>query len=505
MKVLFVSSEITPWVKTGGLGDVASALPQMLFKQGCDIKVLIPGYPAIKNAFPSAIEIARPHFLGGELPSCVLLSAKTPEGLPIYILDFPSYYEREGNPYIDVESGKDWHDNHLRFGLLSRVAAWLGSSVSTINWHPDLIHCNDWQSGLTPAYLKYLPNTRKCKTLITVHNLAFQGIFPQNLMGALALPDYSWSIGGVEFYGNISFLKAGLQLADYISTVSETYAQEIQTPEFGCGLELLLKYRQKNLIGIVNGVDENWSPQSDKYLTDTFVNFNCDNFQTQKSINRSALRQKLGLENNPDKPIFAVVSRLSPQKGLDLLVEIADKIINLPAQLVILGSGDKVLENKLQQIAQKYPGQCSLTLGFNEALAHQITAGSDMFIMPSRFEPCGLNQMYSQLYGTIPIVGGVGGLKDTVIGFSSDDINTKTISKNINKNTSKNLQIKNESGFVLTKTDSAELLKNIIFAHKLWRNKTLWHKLINNAINRNFSWQASANKYLTLYQEIINS
>lgn len=484
MKILFACSEISPWVKTGGLGDVSFALPKFLKKSGVDIRILIPAYPAIKLAFPDAREIARPHFLGGELPTCSILEAHCDDGMCFYLLDYPPYFERDGNPYLDINTGSGWHDNHLRFALLSRIAAWIGSSVSTINWHPEIIHGNDWQCALMPLYLKHTANTRKCKSLLTVHNLAFQGIFPQNTMASLAIPDNLWRLDGVEFYNNLSFLKAGLQLADFITTVSNSYAHEIQTPEFGCGLEKLLTFRRNNLIGIINGVDESFMPADDKFLTSPFSTFNTKNIKIKKPINRQALRQLLKLNTSPDMPIIGVISRLTHQKGLDLFAEIAEKVLALPAQIVLLGGGDKNLEKEFLALAKKHPQNCSVTIGFNEALSHQIEAGSDIFVMPSRFEPCGLNQMYSQLYGTIPIVRSVGGLKDTVINYSEKNLNLST-------------------GFVFSEDSSQALLQTIILANSVWKNKTQWSKLIENAANSNFSWEQSARKYLNLYQNLI--
>ncbi len=270
MKILFATSEIAPWVKTGGLGDVAGALPAALRALGHDVRVLVPAYPALLQSFPDAEEIARPHSLGGLLPSPGLREAVTPDGTPLLLLDYPPYFDRPGNPYLGPE-GRDWLDNHLRFGLLSRVAAWLGSEASTLDWQPDVIHCQDWQTGLAPAYLDYLPG-RRAKSLFTVHNLAFQGLFDHAALFELGLPDAAWSIDGVEYYGHLSFLKAGLQHADAITTVSPSYAREIQTEAEGMGMAGLLRHRSGKLTGILNGIDTTlWNPATDPHLAQTYT------------------------------------------------------------------------------------------------------------------------------------------------------------------------------------------------------------------------------------------
>jgi starch synthase len=477
MKILFATSEIAPWVKTGGLGDVAAALPAALRRLGLDVRVLVPAYPALTAAFPKAKEIAAPHWLGGLLPSATLREAKAANGLPLLLLDFPAYFDRAGNPYLGPE-GRDWLDNHLRFGLLSRVAAWLGSDHSTLKWRPDVIHCNDWQTGLVPAYLRYLPIDRHtaAKTLITIHNLAFQGVFDHASLFELGLPDAAWHMDGVEYYGHLSFLKAGLRLADAITTVSPSYAREIQTDHEGMGMAGLLRHRADRLTGILNGIDTaEWNPETDPHLAAPFHRYSAaDPFG--KAETKAALQAELGLEVRDDLPLFGVVSRLTYQKGLDMLAEVGQALLGLPAQLVVLGSGEPPLEQAFRTLAQNAPTRCAVTIGFNEALAHRIEAAADIFIMPSRFEPCGLNQMYSLRYGTPPIVRATGGLADTVV----DGIN----------------------GFSFAEPTAEALLEAVQRAVAAWHDKPVWQRIQQDGMGRDFSWAGPARQYAELYARL---
>ncbi|MDP2133558.1 MAG: glycogen synthase GlgA [Sulfuritalea sp.] len=476
MKILFATPELAPWVKTGGLGDVAGALPGALRALGHDVRVLVPAYPALLAGFPKAREIARPHWLGGLLPTPSLRQATAADGTPLLLLDYPHYFNRPGSPYLGPE-GHDWLDNHLRFGLLSRVAAWLGSEASTLSWQPDIVHCNDWQTGLAAAYLHYLPG-RRAKCLFTLHNLAFQGLFDRASLFELGLPDAAWSMHGVEFYGYLSFLKAGLQHADAISTVSPGYAREIQTEEEGMGMSGLLRHRAGQLTGILNGIDtEAWNPATDRHLAKTYTARRLDD----KAINKDALQAELGLEQRNDLPLLAVVSRLTEQKGLDLLLEVAPQLLELPAQLAILGTGAPALERGWSALAQKHPNQCAVTIGFDEALAHRIEAGADIFVMPSRFEPCGLNQMYSLRYGTPPVVRATGGLADTVI----DEADAR-----------------HGNGFVFGPATAAALLQALQRATAAWHDRPHWRRLQRHGMARDSSWQESAAHYVALYRQL---
>ncbi len=479
MKVLFATSEIAPWVKTGGLGDVAAALPPALRAQGLDVRVLVPAYPALRAAFPQAREIARPHWLGGLLPTAALLQATTPDGTPLLLLDFPPYFAREGNPYLGPEGG-DWLDNHLRFGLLSRVAAWIGSEASTLDWRPDVVHCNDWQTALAPAYLHYLQNGT-AKTLVTVHNLAFQGLFDHASLFELGLPDTAWGLDGVEYYGYLSFLKAGLRLADAITTVSPTYAREIQTDAEGMGMAGLLRHRTDALTGILNGIDTAaWNPATDSRLTKPFKHYDATRLAA-KAGNKMALQKQMGLAVDASLPLLGVVSRLTHQKGLDLLADIAVNLLALPVQLAVLGNGEHSLENAFRALARNHPGQCAVDIGFSETQAHRIEAGADIFLMPSRFEPCGLNQMYSLRYGTPPVVRATGGLADTVIDAADAE---------------------RGNGFVFAEPTAEALYAAIGRAVAAWHDQARWRRLQENGMAGDFSWAAPARRYAELYARL---
>jgi len=406
-RVLFVTPECAPLVKTGGLGDVSAALPAALHAQGIDVRMLLPGYPAVMAAYPSAPEIARITVLGHALS---LREAKLESGVPLYILDNARLYDRGGGPY-QADDGHDWDDNALRFGVLSRAAALLGSDASPLEWRPDVVHANDWPTGLAPVYLRFTSGKRAA-SLITIHNLAFQGVFERARFDGLELPSDSLGVDGIEFYGRYSFLKGALVYAEAINTVSPTYAKEIQTEELGFGLEGLLRHRSANLYGVLNGIDTAlWNPATDTLIPQRYGPLTLE----KKLTNKLAFKQRMGLGGSNDVPLFAMVSRLTHQKGIDLLAEAAERIVSMPAQLAIVGTGDKALVEKLQAMQARLAGKMSLFIGFDESLAHLLEAGADAFLMPSRFEPCGMNQMYSQRYGTPPVANATGGLVDTIV------------------------------------------------------------------------------------------
>ena len=478
--ILFATSEMAPWVKTGGLGDVAAALPVALCKAKQDVRVLLPNYPALQQAFPDAQEVAAIPALAPALPAARLLAVET-NGLPLLLLDCPVLFDHPGNPYLGPD-GHDWPDNAMRFGLLSRVAAWLGQPASTLNWQPDVVHCHDWQTALAPAWLQYEGGAA---SVITVHNIAFQGCFDKQLLGALGLPDRAWRFDGVEYHDQLSFMKAGLQLASRISTVSPTYAHEIQDAHFGYGLAPLLRHRRHDLRGILNGVDTAiWNPATDAALTQTYA----ANRLAGKRLNKAALQREMGLEETNDRPLFGVISRLTHQKGLDLLLTIGDGIPHLPAQLAVLGSGDKAMEAGFSALAERFPGQIAVKLGFDEGLAHRIEAGADCFVMPSRFEPCGLNQMYSLRYGTPPIVRATGGLADTVVDISETSLADKT-----------------GNGFVLENDSAHALWQAMERVCRSWQDKKLWQRIQQNGMRRDFSWEHAAAEYVGLYRDAVAS
>lgn len=481
LRVLFATPEIAPWVKTGGLGEVAASFALALRDEGVDLRVLVPYYPALQKVFPDAPVVAELKNPGGELPDSVLHAATTAAGIPLLLLDNPACYQRPGNPYLGP-GDRDWADNDIRFGLLGRVAAWLGSDACALDWRCEIVHCNDWQTGLAPAYLHYLPQ-RRARSVITVHNLAFQGIFEKQALARLGLPDHAWHINGVEYYGRLSFLKAGLQHADAITTVSPSYAREIQTDEGGMGLGGLLRWRGDSLVGILNGIDTKfWNPASDAFID---AHYDSERIEA-KAANKLALRRELGLDTHDDVPLLGVVSRLTKQKGLDLLPRIADALAKIPVQLAILGNGEPVLEQQLVKLAQHHPGMFATTIGFDERMAHRIEAGADIFLMPSRFEPCGLNQMYSLRYGTPPIVRATGGLADTVV-----DCNAATVRDG------------SANGFVFKDVSSAQLLATVRRAVNAWRNPVLWRRLQRQGMTADFSWQKSVRNYADVYEGLM--
>ncbi len=479
LRVLFVTSEIAPWQKTGGLGDISSALPEALARAGVEVRILVPAYPALRLAFPDARPIAEIPPPGGRLPASRLLQAATPGGVPLLLLDCPACFERPGGPYQSPR-GDDWPDNALRFGLLSRVAALLASNASPLLWRPDILHCNDWQSGLAPAYLHYL-HGGGVATVMTIHNLAFQGLFPPSTLADLALPQSAFVFDGVEFYGHLSCLKAGLQFADRITTVSPTYAREIQQAELGFGLDGLLRHRSAVLSGILNGVDASWNPATDPLLT---KHYDAQHLAA-KEANRRALRAELGLIGDVTAPLLAVVSRLTHQKGMDLLLTIADQLLDGPAeaQLVVLGNGERGFEAGLRALAARYPGRVAAMIGFDERLAHRIEAGADIFLMPSRFEPCGLNQLYSLRYGTPPVVRATGGLADTV-----SDCTPAALRAGL------------ATGFVFGPPDASALLAAANRAIDAWGKRRLWRRLQRNGMGMDFSWAKAAADYLDVYR-----
>jgi starch synthase len=485
LRVLFVTPEIYPLNKTGGLGDVSAALPAALREIKVDARVLIPGYPPVLKGLKYKRKIAeftaRPPF-----PASALLAARLTGGpstdVPVFIIDCPPLYDRGGGPYVD-EAGHNWRDNFLRFGLLSKIGAILSTDASTLSWRPDVIHCNDWQSGLAPAYLHFHEG-KKAGSLMEIHNLAFQGVFPPETAAQLGLPPASFSMNGVEYYGGMSFMKAGLYYADRIATVSPTYAKEIQAAPLGFGMEGLLAARAKHLSGILNGISvTEWDPATDPHLAQ---HYSLDN-PAPKAVNKRALQQVMGLPVDPRVLLFGAVSRITYQKGCDLLLEIARQLVEIPAQLVVLGTGEAVLEKELAALSSNYPGKIAIRIGFDEKLTHLIEAGADSFLMPSRFEPCGLNQMYSQRYGTPPVVHGTGGLLDTVV-----DCTPHTLADG------------SASGFVfhdMTAQGFGDALKRVAAAYA---NPRVWRCLKRNGMLKDFSWRSSAESYRKLYLSLLS-
>ncbi|MGA9665240.1 MAG: glycogen synthase GlgA [Gallionella sp.] len=479
LKVLFATSEVAPLIKTGGLADVSGALPAALRAIGVDVRVLVPGYSQVIEQLANHDVVANFDDLPG-FPSARLLSGAMANDVPLFVLDCPALYQRAGGPYQNTY-GHDWPDNALRFGLLSKAGALLGNSASPLAWRPDLVHCNDWQTGLTPAYLHFA--TGSVPSIISIHNLAFQGNFPPATVKQLHLPPSCYSIDGVEFHGNMSFLKAGMFYADYITTVSPNYAKEIQQPELGFGMQGLLTTRSDHLIGILNGIDtKEWDPATDTFLASQYSRAD----MSGKSANKEDLQVRMGLDIELDVPLLGVVSRFTHQKGLDLLLEIVPSLTRLPVQLAMLGSGDAKMQKSARDLSHLYPGKVSAMIGFSEELSHRIEAGADMFVMPSRFEPCGLNQMYSQRYGTPPIVNATGGLVDSVVDCTPATLNGGTA-----------------SGFVFDGMTAKNLIAVIQRAVGLYHDRHNWMALCKNCMAKDFSWKTSAAAYRAVYFKVL--
>lgn len=481
LKVIFATPEFAPLIKTGGLGDVAGSLPPALAELGVDVRVLLPAYPGVLDALGSAAAPPSSAALApaaGALPGARLLQARSAQGVELLLVDCPSLYARPGNPYLGP-NGADWPDNDLRFGQLSRIAALLGSALSPLAWRPDVVHCNDWQCALAPVYLAWSQAARAA-SVMTVHNMAYQGIFPPSALERLALPPASFAIDGVEFYGRLSFLKGGLACADALTTVSPTYAREICTEPLGFGLHGLLAARAAVLTGILNGVDTAyWNPAADPFLAQRYDSATLE----RKSTNKRALQLALGLDVEERTPLLGVVSRLVEQKGIDLIADVIDGLVDAPVEFAIQGSGDAQICERLLALAARWPRRVGVRIAFDEPLAHLIEAGADAFLMPSRFEPCGMNQMFSQRYGTPPIVCRTGGLADSVV-----DCTARTLADGT------------ASGFSFAPAEAASLRAAIERALALYREPAAWAALQRLAMAVDVGWESSARRYREVYE-----
>lgn len=487
LKILFVASEVTPFAKTGGLADVSSSLPKAIKEAGHDIRVFMPKYASVKErkfVLRDVIRLRELHIAHGDKIETIDVKASfLPDTkLQIYFLDFPRYFDRD-ELYVNPETGVDYTDNAERFSLFCRSAL---ETLKRLHWQPDVIHCNDWQSGLIPVYLKTLYKNdkffKKTKTFFTIHNLAYQGNFPKEKLKYTNLPENLFYSGSkLEFYQKLSFMKAGIEYSDLISTVSPTYAMEIQeSVELGCGFNEILKNRSRLIFGILNGVDySEWNPQLDDKITSQY------DFKTilKKEKNKKQLLKLNELPYNPDIPLIGSISRLADQKGLDLIKQSLDRMMKLNIQYIILGKGEEKYYKFFEEVQQKYPTQVSVHLKFDESLAHLLEAGCDMFLMPSKYEPCGLNQLYSLKYGTIPIVRSTGGLADTVVDYTTNP--------------------KEGTGFSFKKYDSNELFMAVQSAVETYKEKTIWREILKRAMNQDFSWQNSSREYIKLYSKII--
>ncbi|PWB30537.1 glycogen synthase GlgA [Pseudomonas sp. SDI] len=468
-KVLFVTSEIADLVKTGGLGDVSAALPRAM-RHLHDVRVLIPGYPQV-------LESDNPIHLVGELgghaalPPCKIGRMDLADGLVIYVLICPELYQREGTPY-GANNGRDWPDNHIRFARLGLAAAEIAAGEGMVHWKPDLVHAHDWPAGLAPAYMHW--RGLRTPTLFTIHNLAYQGVVSRACCPELAIPDHAQHQEGMEFYGKLSFLKAGLAYSSHITTVSATYAREITTPDFGCGLDGFLgsKAQQGLLSGIPNGIDESWDSATDSHLSHNFSINDWDG----KAANCRQVRELFGLQPSSG-PLFAVVSRLVYQKGLDLTLGVAEYIVEQGGQIAIIGRGEPEEEQAMRELALRFPGQIGVRIGFNETDARRMFAGSDFLLMPSRYEPCGLSQMYAQRFGSLPVARNTGGLADTIEN--------------------------GVTGFLFNESSVDSYREALHRAFYVYRKKHLLNAMRCLAMTQPFNWCQAVEPYARLYEELV--
>jgi starch synthase len=487
LNVLFLSSEVDPFAKTGGLADVSGALPQSIKQLNHEIRIIMPCYGSINERKSKLHNMTRLREI--EVPvgtKSMVANVKSSfisnnhTKVQVYFLDNQNLFGRPGL-YVHPETMKDYPDNDERFIFFSRGVL---EVLKKMGWQPDIIHCNDWQTGLVPAYLKTIykrdPFYKNIRTVFTIHNMAYQGVFPKSSFSKTSLPPELFSKDGLEAENNMNLLKSGLVFADTITTVSEKYAEEIRSSdEYGFGLQDVVNNRKNDLTGIVNGIDYSvWNPSVDEFIPRKY------DFKSieLKLENKKALLAKMGLTFDQRIPVIGIISRLADQKGFDLIREVIDEIMKLRPHLVILGTGEKPYHKMFESVAKAYPENIAVDLSFNNALAHLIEAGSDMFLMPSRYEPCGLNQLYSLKYGTVPIVRATGGLDDTIEEFSP------TTGAG--------------TGFKFEKYDSKEMLQAIQRAVQMYNDPHNWKKIIKNGMAKDFSWESSAKKYLRLYRSI---
>lgn len=479
LSVLSVASEIFPLVKTGGLADVIGALPGALAEEDIAVRTLIPGYPNVMAAI-DRVKTVRSGFdlFGGKAR---LLAARS-AGLNLIVLDAPHFFARAGNPYLGPDGG-EWPDNAMRFAALARAAADIGGGALK-GYRPAIVHAHDWQAGLAPAYLHYGAGVRS-GTVMTVHNLAFPGKAQRDLLARLGLPPRSFTFDGVEFYGAISLLKAGLQFADRITTVSPTYAAEIRAPDAGMGFDGLLRARSNVLSGILNGIDTAiWDPLADQHIDTPFDSATIE----KRAANKAALQARMGLTQDAAAPLFGVVSRLTWQKGMDLLLDCVPVLRALGAQLALIGSGDTAFESAFRNVAADAPDRIGCVIGYDEDLAHVLQAGSDAILVPSRFEPCGLTQLCALRYGSVPVVARVGGLVDTVI-----DANAAALAAGV------------ATGVQFAPITAVGLEAALHRAVALFRTSDTWRMLQLNGMASDVSWRGPARQYAALYRELVDA
>ncbi|MGB0034271.1 MAG: glycogen synthase GlgA [Candidatus Acidiferrales bacterium] len=473
MKILFVSSEGLPYSKTGGLADVVEALPKALAQMGHEVAVLLPRYHGNKtvSTLVSSLTVS----LGETLRFPSIVEAKPVDGVRYFFVNDPTYFDRE---QLYGDKAGDYPDNAERFTEFSRAAIEFTKRI----WLPDVIHCHDWQTALMPVLLRTQhandPVVRSLPVVFTIHNLAYQGLFPQFTLRQTGLPESLFRVDGLEYYGNVNFLKGGLLFADFLTTVSRRYAKEIQTAEYGCGLEGVIRSRGERLVGILNGVDYGtWSPESDTFIAQ---NYSAHNLEGKKACKKNLLEVFRLPAENQERPLIGIVSRFADQKGFDLIAHAAPDLMKENLAIVALGTGTPEYEKLFKTLAEKYPARVSVKIGYDNALAHKIEAGADMFLMPSRYEPCGLNQIYSLRYGTVPVVRATGGLDDTIQNYDA--------------------RTHQGTGFKFEAYDGAALLECVRTALKTYRDMKAWRTVQTNGMAKDFSWKTSAAAYVTLYE-----
>lgn len=474
-RVLFVTSEAEPLAKSGGLADVSRALPIALQRQGIDVRILLPGYPsAIGKLSNPRIETRLKPLLGVE--NAALISGRLPESdVPVWLVHAPSLFSRVGGLYQD-DNGQDWTDNALRFAFFAHVATEIAAG-RILEWEPDVVHANDWHAGLVPLLLAMEKGQRPA-TVFTIHNLAFQGTFPREVLPSIGIPERLFTDGGVEFYGRVSYLKAAIGYSDRVTTVSPTYASEVMSPELGCGLDGVLQARKQSFCGILNGIDnELWDPAKDVHLPHRYSMLDISG----KRLCKTELQRTLGLEINPRIPLIGFVSRLAHQKMADVVLENVPDIVAAGAQFALVGQGDPILEAAFEALQRQYTNRVAVHIGYEEVLAHRLQAGIDILLAPARFEPCGLTQLYALRYGTVPVVRRTGGLADTVTDLGPPDLAT---------------------GFVFENPTRDGLMSAIGRALALYQEPLAWRRLQLKGMAEDFGWAASAERYAALYHQV---
>jgi starch synthase len=481
VRVLHVAAEVYPLVKTGGLADVTAALPPALARAGADVRLLLPGLPAIAESVLQAKKVCEIGPAFGAASVTLRRGTQPASGVPAYVIDAPFLYRRGGGPYQD-RAGRDWPDNLQRFALLSWVGAQLAGGDLDPKWAPEVLHAHDWHAAPACAYLHAHPSAAAA-TMFTVHNLAYQGIFPRDDFALLGLPARYMTPGGLEYHGQVSCMKAGLKFADRITTVSPTYAKEIATPEFGAGLDGVIRGRAAHVSGILNGVDRDvWSPERDSAIAARYDAGRLDG----KAACKAALQQELGLAIDAQAPLVAVLSRLTGQKGLDLVVEVLASTVARGVQWAVVGTGEPSLEGAFVEAQRLHPGRVAARITYDEALAHRLIAGADAIAVPSRFEPCGLTQMYGLAYGTLPVVRRVGGLADTVV-----DATPRAIDADV------------ATGIQFDAATTQALEQALLRMVELYRHRELWTRTMRRAMAQDFSWDLAAGEYVALYRDVV--